>query len=126
MLIRRIEEVAGRPMEMDGARDVTMRLLLGREDGVPNFSMRHFTVEPGGHTPRHQHNYEHEILVLSGSGRVEVDGTHHEIQAGDVVFVPPNLVHQFVNEGREPFRFICLVPTEFDCGGGTCRPTPGS
>lgn len=126
MLIRRAEEVTGQPMQMPGVRGVTMRLLVGREDGAPNFSMRHFTVEPGGHTPRHEHNYEHEILVLSGSARVEENGAYHEIKAGDVVFVPRNVVHQFVNEGREPFEFICLVPIEFDCGNGTCQPTPGS
>jgi len=109
-------------MAVEGASGVEMRMLVGRVDGAPSFSMRHFTVEPGGHTPRHQHDYEHEVLVLAGSARVEQDGEFRQIAQGDVVFVEPNKLHQFVNNGAEPFKFICLVPVTHDCG----KPTPGS
>ena len=122
MLIRRADQMAGVPMEMDGAEHVQMRMMVGRSDGAPNFAMRHFTVEPGGHTPRHEHDYEHEVVVLEGAARVEHDGDYSDITAGDVIFVEPNKVHQFVNTGDSPFVFLCLVPVTFDCG----RPTPGS
>lgn len=126
MLIRRAEEINGTPMTMDGVKDVTMRLLVGRDDGAPTFAMRHFTVQPGGHTPHHSHNYEHEVYVVAGRGTVEEDGALHEIGAGDSLFVRPNVVHQFVNTGDEPLKFLCFVPVSFDCGGGQCQPTPGS
>ena len=122
MLIRRADEMAGTPMAMDGVKGVTMRLMVGRADGAPNFSMRHFTVEPGGHTPHHSHNYEHEIFVVEGAGRVEQDGEFREIRAGDVVFVKPNSVHQFTNPSNSSMKFLCFVPVTFDCG----KPTPGS
>ncbi|MCA9291710.1 MAG: cupin domain-containing protein [Phycisphaerales bacterium] len=122
MHIRRADDTPGVPMQMEGVKDVTMRMMVGRADGAPNFSMRHFTVAPGGHTPRHQHDYEHEIYVVSGHARVEHDGTFHELAAGDVLFVEPNALHQFVNTGPDAFTFLCLVPTTFDCG----KPTPGS
>jgi quercetin dioxygenase-like cupin family protein len=116
----------GQPVAMDGVKDVTMRLMVGRDDGAPTFSMRHFTVEPGGHTPRHEHNYEHEVYVVEGSGRTEYAGEMHDIRAGDVLFVEPNTVHQFVNTGTTPLKFLCLVPARYDCGGGRLEPTPGS
>ncbi len=122
MLIRRAESMPGTPMKMDGAQDVSMRLMVGRADGAPNFSMRHFTVEPGGHTPRHSHDYEHEVYIVAGAARVEQDGEFADLGPGDVVFVRPNTTHQFMNTGREPFKFLCLVPVTFDCG----TPTPGS
>jgi quercetin dioxygenase-like cupin family protein len=122
MIIRRADAMAGQPMQMEGVKGVEMRLMVGRADGAPTFAMRHFTVEPGGHTPRHSHNYEHEVYILSGRGRIEHDGALHDIRGGDVLFVEPNKVHQFVNEGEEPLRFLCLVPVTFDCG----KPTPGS
>ena len=109
-------------MTMEGAEGVTMRLMVGRADGAPNFSMRHFTVEPGGQTPRHSHDYEHEVFVVGGAGRVEQDGEVQDLSAGDVVFVRPNTTHQFTNPGPEPLKFLCLVPVTFDCG----TPTPGS
>ena len=122
MLVRRAQEMQGKAVEMDGASGVTMRMMVGRSDGAPNFAMRHFTVEPGGHTPRHSHDYEHEVYVVEGGGRVEQDGEFRDLKAGDVVYVKPNATHQFVNTGRAPFKFLCLVPVTFDCG----RPTPGS
>ncbi len=113
-------------MNLSGVKDVSMRLLVGRDDGAPNFAMRHFTVEPGGHTPRHAHNYEHEVLILEGEGTVEEDGTLHTIHSGDVLFVAPNTTHQFVNTGSQPLKFLCLVPVTFDCGEGEQAVTPGS
>ena len=125
MLIRRADEMEGRPMAMEGVQDVSMRLMVSRADGAPNFAMRHFTVEPGGHTPRHAHNYEHEVYIVEGSGRAEQEGTYHDIRSGDVLFIEANTVHQFVNSGSAPLRFLCLVPVQFDCGEGMA-PTPGS
>jgi quercetin dioxygenase-like cupin family protein len=122
MLIRRAEDIPGKPMDMDGVKGVSMRLIVGRSDGAPTFAMRHFTVEPGGYTPHHSHNYEHEVYIVEGSGRVEQSGEQHDIRAGDVVFVQPNNVHQFVNTGTTPLKFLCMVPVTFDCG----KPTPGS
>lgn len=109
-------------MQMAGVNGVTMRMMVGRADGAPNFAMRHFTVEPGGQTPHHSHDYEHEVFVVEGSARVEQDGQFKDIRAGDALFVAPNTVHQFVNTGTTPFKFLCMVPVTFDCG----KPTPGS
>jgi quercetin dioxygenase-like cupin family protein len=126
MLIRRAEEMDGQPVAMEGAKAVSMRLMVGREDGAPTFAMRHFTVEAGGHTPRHSHNYEHEVYVLDGVARVEYDGDFHEVRGGDVLLVAPNRTHQFVNIGPQPLQFLCLVPVEYDCGAEGVQPVPGS
>ena len=129
MLICRPEDRESQVMTMSGARGVTMRLMLGREHGAPNFSMRQFEVAPGGHTPLHQHNYEHEVLVLGGRGKLVLseDGKQtREIGEGDTILVPANELHQFQNAGAGVLKFVCLVPTQFDCGGGQCEATPGS
>lgn len=122
MLIRRADQMPGIPVEMDGAEGIEMRMMVGQADGAPTFAMRHFTVQPGGHSPHHQHAYEHEVYVVEGTARVEQDGDFRDITAGDVLFVEPNKVHQFVNIGDTPFKFLCLVPVTYDCG----TPTPGS
>src|SRR5436190_15360670 len=106
MLIRRADEIPGARMQMEGVKGVSMRMMVGRGDGAPNFAMRHFTVEPGGYTPHHSHNYEHEVYIIEGQGRVEQDGQFREIGGGDVVFVPANRVHQFVNQGKTPLKFL--------------------
>jgi quercetin dioxygenase-like cupin family protein len=121
MLIRNIDEMERRPVDMAGAEDVTMAMMVGRADGAPNFAMRQFVVAPGGHTPRHSHDYEHEVYILSGSGTVLLEGAERPIRAGDVLFVPPNQEHQF-RAPDEALRFLCLVPVTRDCG----EPVPGS
>ena len=122
MLIRRTDPTNTTPVEMDGVKDVSMQVMVGREDHSPNFAMRHFVVQPGGHTPHHSHDYEHEVYILEGEGLAECDGETATVSAGDVLYVPANAVHQFRNESGEAFRFLCLVPMEFDCG----KPVPGS
>lgn len=126
VLIRRADEMDGQEVAIDGVKDVAMRLMVGRDDGAPTFAMRHFTVAPGGHTPHHSHNYEHEVYILNGQGTAESDGTLHTVAGGDALFVPANVLHQFVNTGDEPLEFLCFVPTQFDCGGGESAATPGS
>jgi len=125
MLIRNPNDVEAQDMTMPGAEGVKMRLMVGRSDGAPNFAMRIFDVEPGGCTPHHEHNYEHEIMVLQGQGHAYEGDTPKPVQAGDVLYVPANQVHQFKNTGSDTFRFMCMVPTQFDCGG-SCEDTPGS
>lgn len=126
MLIRNAAEMEAMPVDMDGVKDVTMRLMVGRTDGAPNFSLRQFTVQPGGHTPRHSHNYEHENFIISGSGQVWYEGSFHDIAPGDVLLIGANQEHQFVNNTDQPLDFLCLVPATFDPGNGQCQPTPGS
>lgn len=128
MLVRSPEQVDARDMDMPGARGVKMRLMVGRGDGAPNFAMRLFEVAPGGQTPKHAHNYEHEVLIVDGQAKVydgEAD-THRDVAAGDTLYIPANQTHQFLNQADRPLKFMCMVPTRFDCGGGATNDTPGS
>ncbi len=110
MIIKHSGEVPAQPVTVPGAHHVTMQILLGPQDHCPHFAMRRFTVEPAGYTPRHQHNYEHEVLVLAGCGAVLGPSGEQRLEAGDVIYVPANEIHQFQNRGPEKFEFICLVP----------------
>ncbi len=121
MLIRNINDVDDAPVSMEGAEGVRMAMMVGREDGAPNFALRAFRVEPGGHSPQHQHDYEHEVFVVEGAGDVLLGGQRRPIRPGDVVYVPADHEHQF-RAGAEGLRFLCLVPVNRNCG----TPTPGS
>lgn len=122
MLIRNINEVERKPVQMDGVQGASMAIMVGRGDGAPNFAMRSFRVEPGGHTPRHSHDYEHEVFVSGGGGTIFIDGEERAIRQGDVIYVPAESLHQFRAAGDKPLEFLCLVPATRNCGD----PTPGS
>jgi len=110
MKIKRTEDVPLAEVTMEGAAGCKVRWLVGEADQAPNFAMRQFELEPGGHTPRHFHPYEHEIYVLAGEGAI-VDGDEvRPLRPGDVVIVSPDDVHQFRNTGRTPFKMLCLIP----------------
>ena len=94
----------------DGVAGTTVRWLIKDTDGAKNFAMRLFTMQPGGHTPYHQHDWEHEVYILEGKGIVVHEGNEENFEPGHVIFVPNNDMHQFKNTGSEPVKFLCLVP----------------
>lgn len=110
MKVNHYEQVESQVVEMEGAKGCSVRWLVGEPDGAPNFSMRQFQVDVDGFTPRHSHPYEHEVFVLEGQGVVFEGNVEHPLQAGDVVFVKPDEIHQFRNTGNVPMKFLCLVP----------------
>ena len=110
MRVQNYQDIDLKEVEMEGATGCGVRQLVGQMDQAPNFAMRQFEVAPGGHTPKHFHDYEHEVFVLEGEGLV-VDGDQEQpLASGDVVYVAPNDVHQFRNTGDSPMRFLCLIP----------------
>jgi quercetin dioxygenase-like cupin family protein len=126
MQVKHCEDIEAKAVDMEGASRCKVRWLVGEKDGAPNFAMRQFELEPGGHTPKHFHPYEHEIYVLEGEGAV-LDGEHQRpLKAGDVVFVEPDDIHQFRNTGKRLLKMICLIPNSAtgkqvtavpECGG---------
>lgn len=113
MKITNVQQIPLERIEMPGADGCAYRVLLSRRDGAPNFAMRLFEVAAGGHTPLHEHPYEHEVFILDGAGVVWRDGADVAIKPGDVLFVPAGEKHQFRNTGTRTLKFLCLIPAEF-------------
>ena len=92
------------------AKGVAGRVVIGKDDGAKNFCMRIFELSPGGQTPCHAHDWEHEIFVHSGNGQVLRNGSWENVEKANVVFIPGNEEHQFKNTGDETLVFVCLIP----------------
>lgn len=97
--------------DSDSVNGVTGRVAVGKADGADNFCMRIFEIQPGGHTPRHAHEWEHEIFVHSGNGELLSKDGWQSISEGSVVFIPGNETHQIRNTGSVPFVFVCVIPS---------------
>jgi len=89
------------------------QVLIGPGDGAPNFAMRRFTMGEGGGMPRHTNTVEHEQYVLRGRARVTIGDAVHEVQAGDVLYIPAGAPHDY-NVLEAPFEFLCMVPNAED------------
>ncbi|MHA1772012.1 MAG: cupin domain-containing protein [Candidatus Thorarchaeota archaeon] len=88
-----------------------MRWLIGKNNGARTYAMRIFEIAPGGKVPLHHHPEEHEIFVLQGQITLLSEHGTKIGKKDDVIFIPPNEPHGYDNtEGKEPFRFICVIP----------------
>lgn len=95
----------------DSAPGSTMRWLIDKKnDGAPLYSMRLVEMQPGGNSLRHSHAYEHENFVLEGKGRVLIENEWFDVTAGDVIFIPGNILHTFENNSDEVFSMLCAAP----------------
>lgn len=102
------------PVHVDGAQGVSASSLVAEPDGAPTCAMRLFELAPGGRTPHHTHDWEHVIYVVEGEGLVATGKEEFELAAGDTALVDPGEEHHFSNNGKAPFRFVCVVPLRGD------------
>jgi quercetin dioxygenase-like cupin family protein len=87
------------------------QIVLGPDDGSEEIVLRYFSLEPGGMSPRHTHDFPHLVKIEAGKGTVtDAAGTEHRLQTGAYVYIDNNELHHFTNTGSEAFDFICIVP----------------
>lgn len=109
--VKRVESTA-RQQVAAGTR-TEMQVLLGPEDGAPNFSLRRFIMGEGGGMPLHRNQVEHQQYVLRGRARVGIGDDVHEVMADQVLFIPAGVPH-FYEVVEAPFEFLCIVPQAVD------------
>ncbi|AUX26852.1 uncharacterized protein SOCEGT47_074220 [Sorangium cellulosum] len=67
------------------------------------------SIPPGGDVGEERHERVEQILFCAGgSGRVVMGGEAAPFNQGDVVFVPPGTVHNFVNAGATPLKILTI------------------
>ena len=92
-------------------------------------------IPPGSHSGKHRHLAEECLYVLEGKGYdlhqdcdVEITDTYHwtaqpevkryEWEAGDVIYIPPNTIHQHFNADPDrPARLISAINRIFKNSG---------
>lgn len=69
--------------------------------------MARVTFQPGGRTNWHTHPFGQTLFVLTGIGRVQLEGqTVREIRPGDVVWIAPGEKHW---HGAAPDHEMCHI-----------------
>jgi len=104
------KEVIAEEVNMEGAKDVKVRWLISDKDNAPNFAMRLFEVAPGGYSPIHTHDWEHEVFIVEGEGLATDGEKEKKVKSGTVIYVTPNEKHQFKNTGTGMLKFLCMIP----------------
>jgi mannose-6-phosphate isomerase-like protein (cupin superfamily) len=86
--------------------DKISRDFVGRDHGGIGFTFLIVDAGPGEGPALHRHPYAEVLIVLKGQGRATVGDDVVEVGAGDVVVIPANVPHGFVNIGTGRLRQI--------------------
>ncbi len=85
-------------------------LLFSSEETGGSYALLEFEIQKGRGSPPHIHSREDEsFYVLSGAVDFMLDGKTVHAKAGDVVFGPRGISHNFTGASDVPARMICLV-----------------
>jgi len=96
---------------VERSKDAYIQWLISRKDGATNFELRKFILNPGGRIPAHLHeDIEHEQYVLKGRYTILLNGEEFKVEEGDVIYIPPRTVHEYVNDSGETAEFLCIIP----------------
>jgi quercetin dioxygenase-like cupin family protein len=104
------EGVTKQAYESPEAQGVTVQWLIGPSEKAPHFAVRYLEVQPGSATSLDRHEHDHGVVILKGRGQVRLADEITEVSFGDVIYVPPNELHQFTCAGEEPLGFLCVIP----------------
>jgi len=95
-------------LDLPGRR---LRWLITKENvDAVHCSMCMIQIEPGQTVkPAHSHpNGEEVIYIISGSGKVMIDGKVEAVEAGCAVLFPQGKVHMLSNTGAEEMKVVCF------------------
>jgi len=94
---RKIAELISK--DVLGAQNVTFRIV----EIVP------LSEQEERHPHSHQ-DFEEAIFVLSGRGKVWVEGESVDVEEGDALLIPAGVVHMLMNATEDPLRLACFFP----------------
>ena len=102
--------IKGKDIKFDDGPQHYSRHYMEPKDGLTQTLHIHLEeYAPGGKTSKHGHVNEAAFYILDGKGYEIHDGIRYDWQAGDVVIVHNNCVHQHFNAERaKPARALVL------------------
>jgi quercetin dioxygenase-like cupin family protein len=70
--------------------------------------------EPHCTSNMHSHEIQEEVFYcISGAGEILVDGERQQIVPGTCVYVPPQKIHQIINNSDEVLKVLSTVSPPF-------------
>ena len=91
-------------------------LLQSGDVSTDNLSVAWVEVEPGARQQPHHHVPEQAYVIVAGHGRIKIGPDVAEVQAGDLLYIPPNAEHAVENAGTEKRIYVSVTAPAFDIG----------
>lgn len=85
---------------------ITVKMMIDSDLGADLSTMFMVQYQPGGFAGAHDHPLEEAYLILDGEVEATFDGAEYHLVAGDVAWAGVGCVHQFLNNGAGPVRWL--------------------
>ena len=83
--------------------------LLKDNTSLKNLVVSSTTLHPGKSTRGHSHAGQEEVyMIMSGSGRMQLDDNEFDISGGEMVLIEDGVFHRVHNTGEKDLYFVCI------------------
>ena len=90
-------------------------LLAQRNSCIRQKSLAEARLPPGAATTAHFHRKTEEIYyILVGRGKMTIGDEVRSVGPSDAIAIPPEAVHQIVNDGSTPLVFLCCCAPAYE------------
>lgn len=96
---------SGRRVELAGGSWV-QELITSESAGSRKCMLGYSTFKPKTRTRRLRHSEEELCFVISGKGMLAVDEGFVYFEAGDALYIPPNVAHAVVNDSEDDVTMV--------------------
>ncbi|MFM7929402.1 MAG: cupin domain-containing protein [Pirellula sp.] len=94
---------------------IIRELLAHRNSSIRNQSLAEATIPAGVVTQLHHHPKTEEIYyILSGSGKMEIDGQLRQVGPGDAIAIGPGKWHRIYNDGSVDLVLLCCCAPGYE------------
>ena len=79
-----------------------------------NLAVTWVEVPPGARQMLHQHPPEQVDVIVAGTGHMRVGEEEEDVGTGDLISIPPNVVHAIENRSQEMPSYVSAATPAFD------------
>ncbi len=89
--------------------EIVYELIGNAAGGTTAYSLAQVVIPPGKASLKHYHPVaEESYCILSGTGRLDMDGKTVMLGPGDTVAILPNHTHQIFNDGEDTLILLAV------------------
>jgi len=107
MLIKHLRDLS----EFAAGDQTRLREILNPDKDPLNigYSLAHAVLPPGIWSSLHVLSSSEVYYILTGSGRMEIDGEQQIAKPGDTIYIPPHSRQRIFSLGPDNLEFLCIV-----------------
>lgn len=102
------QTIIGQPFDMNGQvtyqpGSVVSRTLIDKKIGTLTL----FAFDAGQGLSEHTAPFDAVVQVIDGTAAITIDGTQHQVAAGQMIIMPANLPHSL--KAEVPFKMLLVM-----------------